>query len=201
MILKAQDCASQIVDDTRSWLERAVIGLNLCPFAKAVHIKGQVHYAVSLALEPSEVLSDLANELATLVAMSAEVRDTTLLILPNTLDEFLDFNSFLVRANALLRRVSLETVVQIAPFHPHFQFADADESDLANFTNRSPYPMLHLLREASVSRALAAFPQAEAIYKKNIQTLTVLGVQGWAGLDVGAHENAEKKPHDGQIVT
>ena len=178
---------SQAIDDTRRWLERAVIGLNLCPFAKVVHVKGQIHYAVSLAFEPADVLDGLAQELTTLVALDAEVRDTTLLILPNALGEFLNFNDFLFRANALLRKLRLDGTVQIAPFHPRFQFADAAQDDIANCTNRSPYPMLHLLREASVDRAVAAFPQADEIFEKNIQTMTELGAQGWAALDVGAH--------------
>ena len=178
---------SQAIDDTRRWLERAVIGLNLCPFAKVVHVKGQIHYAVSLAFEPADVLDGLAQELTTLVALDSEVRDTTLLILPNALGEFLDFNDFLFRANALLRKLRLDGTVQIAPFHPRFQFADAAQDDIANCTNRSPYPMLHLLREASVDRAVAAFPQADEIFEKNIQTMTKLGAQGWAALDVGAH--------------
>ena len=178
---------SQAIDDTRRWLERAVIGLNLCPFAKVVHVKGQIHYAVSLAFEPADVLDGLAQELTTLVALDSEVRDTTLLILPNALGEFLNFNDFLFRANALLRKLRLDGTVQIAPFHPRFQFADAAQDDIANCTNRSPYPMLHLLREASVDRAVAAFPQADEIFEKNIQTMTKLGAQGWAALDVGAH--------------
>ena len=185
-------CTSQIVDDTRGWLERAVIGLNLCPFAKAVYVKGQIHYAVCAAVELADVLGQLADELKTLVALDADLRDTTLLIMSNCLHEFLDFNDFLLRANALLRKLRLDGVVQIASFHPRFQFADAAQDDIANFSNRSPYPMLHLLREASVERAVAAFPQAEAIIEKNIQTLTALGAHGWAALDVGAHGSGDK---------
>ena len=185
-------CTSQIVDDTRGWLERAVIGLNLCPFAKAVYVKGQIHYAVCGAVEPADVLGQLAEELRALVALDADLRDTTLLIMSNCLHEFLDFNDFLLRANALLRKLRLDGIVQIASFHPRFQFADAAQDDIANFSNRSPYPMLHLLREASVERAVAAFPQAEAIFEKNIQTLTALGAQGWAALDVGARASGDR---------
>jgi uncharacterized protein len=180
------EMVNQIVQDTRRWLERAVIGLNLCPFAKAVHVKGQIHYAVSLAPEPADVLEELAEELKTLVALDADVRDTTLLILPNVLGEFLDFNDFLMRANAILRKLRLDGIVQIAPFHPRFQFADAAPDDIANCTNRSPYPMLHLLREAT-------FPNATAIFETNIRTLTQLGAQAWAALDVGAHAIADKQ--------
>jgi uncharacterized protein len=183
------ECA---IDDTRRWLERAVIGLNLCPFAKAVHAKGQIHYAVSRALEPADVLEELAEELKALVALDVEMRDTTLLILPSSFNEFLDFNDFLVRSNTVLRKLGLEGIIQIAPFHPQFQFADAHQDDITNCTNRSPYPMLHLLREASVDRAVAAFPQAEEIFEKNIHTLTQLGHEGWAALDVGPHCSAVK---------
>ena len=181
-----------VVQDTRRWLERAVIGLNLCPFARAVHVKGQIHYAVSLALEPADVLDVLASELKALVALDSEVRDTTLLILARGFEEFLAFNDFLARANAVLRQLSLQGIVQIAPFHPLFQFADAAQDDIANCTNRSPYPILHLLREASVDRAVAVFPEADEIFEKNIRTLTELGVQGWAALDVSAHPEAGK---------
>ncbi len=181
-----------VINDTQRWLQRAVIGLNLCPFAKAVHVKGQIHYAVSLAGEPADVLDQLAAELTALAALDAEVRDTTLLILPNGFHEFLDFNDFLVRSNAVLRKLGLQDNIQIAPFHPQFQFADAAVDDIANCTNRSPYPMLHLLREASVSRAVAAFPHAEDIFEKNIDALTQLGPEGWAALDVGPHCSAVK---------
>ena len=184
--------ASQVVEDTRRWLERAVIGLNLCPFAKAVHVKGQIHYAISLAFEPADVLAELADEAKALLLLDAEVRDTTLLILAQGFDEFLDFNALLARANAALRKLDLKGVVQIAPFHPRFQFADSSPDDIGNCTNRSPYPMLHLLREASVDRAVAAFPEAEAIFEKNIRTLTALGAQGWAALDVGVHAQTGK---------
>ena len=183
------ECA---INDTRRWLERAVIGLNLCPFAKAVHVKGQIHFAVSLADEPADVLEALVVELKALVALDAEVRDTTLLILVRGFDEFLDFNDFLARANVVLRKLSLQGIIQIAPFHPQFQFADAAQDDISNCTNRSPYPMLHLLREVSVDRAVAAFPQADEIFEKNIHTLTKLGAPGWVALDVGVHPEAGK---------
>ncbi len=183
---------SQAVDDTRRWLERAVIGLNLCPFAKAVHFKGQIHYAVCGHTEPADVLDELTRQLTELVVLDADVRDTTLMILPRGFDDFLNFNDFLARANSALRKLSLQGIVQIAPFHPQFQFADAAADDIANCTNRSPYPMLHLLRESSVDRAVAAFPQADEIFEKNILTLTELGAQGWAALDVGVHAQAGK---------
>ena len=181
------DDTRQWLDDTRLWLERAVIGLNLCPFAKAVHTKGQIHYAVSRATQPLALLDDLKNELNSLSAIDSSIRDTTLLVAPLCLHEFLDFNDFLALADGLLAGLGLEGIIQIASFHPQFQFAGTHADDITNFTNRAPYPTLHLLREASVDRAVAAFPQAEDIFEKNIQTLTGLGMAGWAALDVGPH--------------
>lgn len=181
------DAPQQVIEDTVRWLERAVIGLNLCPFAKAVHVKNQIHYAVCPGDAPQDALMALRAELTGLMALDAAVRDTTLLILPMCLAEFLEFNAFMKQANRVLRDLGLDGTVQIASFHPDFQFAATLADDLTNATNRSPYPMLHLLREASVARAVAAYPQAELIFEKNMQTLTALGTQGWAalGLDAG----------------
>lgn len=168
--------------DMRAWLERAVIGLNLCPFAKAVYVRGQIHYAVSHSQAPAALAQELAHELRTLVALEADVRDTTLLMAPNCLNEFLEFNEFLARADRILVDLELDGVIQIAGFHPDFQFANTALDDIGNYTNRAPYPTLHLLRETSVDRAVAAFPQAASIFERNIQTLGKLGHAGWAGL-------------------
>lgn len=174
-----------VIDDTRIWLERAVIGLNLCPFAKSVHVKGQVHYAVSAARNAAQLQADLVLELKALVAEDASVRDTTLLVAPDCLADFLDFNDFLEDADQALADLELDGVLQIAALHPLFQFAGTDVDDITNFTNRSPYPTLHLLREESVDRAVAAFPEAESIFEKNIQTMEELALEGWAKLGVG----------------
>ncbi len=178
--------------DTRNWLERAVIGLNLCPFAKSVHVKGQVHYAVSEARYADELLADLVTELKALAASDAATRDTTLLIAPYCLDDFLDFNDFLGQADKALARLGLDGVLQIASLHPRYQFAGTEEDDVTNFTNRSPYPTLHLLREISIDRAVAAFPNAEAIFEVNMATMERLGAAGWAELKVGASASTEK---------
>lgn len=177
--------ARVVVEDTRAWLERAVIGLNLCPFAKSVHVKGQVHHAVSEAADADQLLGDLAGELRALVALPAEVRDTTLLMVPCMLQDFLDFNDFLGRADALLVELGLDGEIQIASFHPDYQFAGTSADDVTNCTNRAPYPTLHLLREESIDRAVQAFPDAEEIFGRNMLTLQALGMQGWAALDVG----------------
>ena len=172
--------------DTRAWLERAVIGLNLCPFAKAVHVKGQVHFSVSAARNITELLEDLRRELADLQAADPTARDTTLLIVPDMLHDFLDFNDFMGNAQDLLAQLDLEGEIQIADFHPRYQFAGTLEDDITNFTNRSPYPTLHLLREASIDRAVEVFPDPEAIIEANMKTLQQLGPDGWAALDVGS---------------
>jgi hypothetical protein len=171
--------------DTRRWLERAVIGLNLCPFAKAVHVKGQIHYAVHESDAQAGLMDALLAEAHDLAALDAAVRDTTLLIAPNTLADFLDFNDFTAHAERRLARAGFDGVFQLASFHPQFQFAGTEAGDIGNATNRAPYPTLHLLREESVDRAVDAFPEAEAIYEHNIDTLEALGPEGWAALDVG----------------
>ncbi|SDP59500.1 hypothetical protein SAMN05216303_105251 [Rhodoferax sp. OV413] len=174
-----------VLNDMRRWLERAVIGLNLCPFAKAVHTKGQIHYAVSQATDTEALRQDLVYELKELLAQDPSARDTTLLIAPQVLADFLDYNDFLDVADRLLRKMKLDGVVQIASFHPQFQFGGTDADDITNYTNRAPYPCLHLLREASIDRAVAAFPEAEAIFERNMQTLETLGQGGWDALGVG----------------
>lgn len=173
------------INDTVRWLERAVIGLNLCPFAKGVHVKGLIHYAVACTDDLEEVLELLCTELSALMDSPAEVRDTTLLILPHCLHDFLDFNDFLGRAEALLEGMNLDGTLQIASFHPQYQFAGTDADDVTNCTNRSPYPTLHLLREESIDRAVEVFPQPETIFERNIEVLHSLGMQGWQALDVG----------------
>lgn len=177
--------AIQAEADMRRWLERAVIGLNLCPFAKAVHAKAQIRYAVYLPGDDAALIDMLLAEADELAALDASVRDTTLLIAPNTLADFLDFNDFTARAERRLARAGFDGVFQLASFHPRFQFAGTDAEDIGNATNRAPYPTLHLLREDSVSRAVEAFPEAEAIFERNIETLEALGPDGWAALDVG----------------
>ncbi len=182
------------IADTRVWLERAVIGLNLCPFAKSVHVKGQIHYAVSHAQTAKELLKDLVVELKALVATDATTRDTTLLIAPDCLANFLDFNDFLAEADQALEDLDLDGVLQIASLHPQFQFAGTHVDDITNFTNRSPYPTLHLLREDSIDRAVASFPEPDAIFEKNMATLTQLGLSGWAALNVARSPDNAARP-------
>lgn len=172
----------QVIEDTRRWLDRAVIGLNLCPFAKAVHKKGQVRYVVSEATQPLQLHADLVRELELLRDTDAEVVDTTLLIHPYILDDFLDYNEFLEVADDTVTDLDLEGEIQVASFHPAFQFEGTAADDITNYTNRSPYPTLHLLREASIDRAVAAFPDASKIFEANIETLDKLGHEGWQKL-------------------
>lgn len=178
--------ADQAIADTRRWVDRAVIGLQLCPFAKAVQVRGQVHYAVHAGDDLDRLAARLLAEAEALRALPADVRDTTLLIVPDALHVFYDFHDFSGRCERLMRRAGHEGELQLASFHPRFQFAGTDEDDIGNFTNRSPHPVLHLLREASIDRAVDAFPDAADIFERNIDTLEALGEGGWAALDVGA---------------
>ena len=170
------------IEQTRHWLEQAVIGLNLCPFAKAVHTKGQIRWVESTATDVQALMADLVHELQLLAAADPEAIDTTLLVHPQVLGDFLDYNDFLDLADAALEELGLDGVLQIASFHPHYQFEGTAPGDVENLSNRSPHPTLHLLREDSVERAVAAFPEAESIYEKNIETLQALGAAGWAKL-------------------
>jgi hypothetical protein len=173
-----------IIAATTTWLERAVIGLNLCPFAKAVHVKKQIRYVVCRAEAPHALLDTLVRELQFLAEADPAVTDTTLLIHPFVFEDFLEYNDFLDVFDSAIADLGLEGELQIASLHPRYQFANTDTDDITNYTNRSPYPMLHLLREESVDRAVAAFPEAEKIFEKNIQTMRDLGKQGWEKLGV-----------------
>ena len=170
------------ITDTQTWLTRAVIGLQLCPFAKAVHLKNQIRYVVSHATEPQALLETLVEELQHLTQTDQQVVETTLLIHPDVLTDFLDYNDFLDVADATLLELNLDGVLQIASFHPQYQFAGTEPSAIENHTNRSPYPMLHLLREASIEAAMQNFDGADAIVDRNINTLQQLGLEGWRKL-------------------
>ncbi len=174
--------ADAVVADTRRWLERAVIGLELCPFAKGVLARDQVRFVVSRATDAQGLAADLAAELQHLAAADPEVLDTTLLLHPQVLQDFDDYNDFLDVADAVLLELGLEGELQVASFHPDYRFADAEPDDVANCSNRAPWPTLHLLREASIERAVAAFPDAASIYERNIDTLRRLGWAGWQAL-------------------
>ena len=171
-----------IVAATRKWLERAVIGLNLCPFAKAVHVKRQIRYAVTATPTADGLLAELDHELLTLAQASADTLDTTLLVHPAVMTDFIDHHLFLREAEGLLHSRGYDGVLQLASFHPAYEFAGSAPDDLANCTHRSPYPTLHLLRESSIDRAVAAFPDASAIYERNIETMRRLGYEGWRRL-------------------
>ena len=173
---------AEVVARTQAWVDQVVIGLNLCPFAKAVVAKRQVRYVVCMDSDPEQVLKLLQTELQHLVDTDPEVLDTTLLIAPNVLPDFLAFNEFLFDCDSVLQSMGLEGVLQIADFHPRYQFAGTEPDDMGNFTNRSPYPTLHLLREDSIDKAVAAFPDASQIYERNVKVLEALGKEGWEAL-------------------
>jgi hypothetical protein len=168
--------------DVRRWLERAVIGLNLCPFAKAVYLKNQVRIVISDASTERALLEQLGEEMALLRGTPADQVDTTLLVHPQVLQDFLDYNDFLDQAEALVELLELDGLLQVASFHPQYQFANTEPDDAENLTNRAPYPILHLLREDSVDRAVAAYPEPDAIIERNIATVRELGIDGWNAL-------------------
>ena len=171
-----------VLTQTRHWLEQAVIGLNLCPFAKAVYVKNQVRLVVSHARHADDLLEELDRELDLLIATPAEEIDTTLLIHATLFGDFLDFNDFLEIAERVVDEHGLEGVVQLASFHPKFQFDGTEPDDISNYTNRAPFAMLHLLREDSVEKAVEAFPDPDVIFERNIATLEKLGIEGWCAL-------------------
>ena len=182
---------TKVIAETRAWVDRAVIGLNLCPFAKAVQVKQQVRYLCSEAREPEALLEQLCAELHHLAEVDPAVTDTTLLIHPQVLTDFLDFNDFLEVVDTAVEELGYGGVLQVASFHPDFQFADTRFDDVTNATNRAPYPTLHLLREDSIDRAVTAFPEAERIYEANMATLEKLGSKGWAALRAQCRKDAD----------
>jgi uncharacterized protein len=172
----------QIATETRAWLEKAVIGLNLCPFAKSVHVNKRLRYVVSRATTPEDLLKELAKELLLLRRSDPDELETTLVIHPGVLQDFLDFNDFIGAADALVEDLELDGELQIASFHPKYQFEGTGSDDISNYSNRSPYPTLHLLRESSIERAVETMADTDAIYEANMTTLEKLGLEGWKAL-------------------
>jgi hypothetical protein len=192
-LLPATD-PERILRETRAWVDRAVIGLNLCPFAKAVQAKGQVRYVFSDARDDQSLLDTLCSEMHYLAEADPARLDTTLIVHPGVLADFADYNDFVDAADAAVEELGYAGVLQVATFHPQYQFAGTDPDDVTNATNRSPYPCLHLLRENSVERAVAAFPDPEAIFDNNMRTLEALGEQGWAALQAECRRDAQQPP-------
>ena len=179
-----------VIEDTQKWLLQAVVCLNLCPFAKAVVVKDMLRYRVCASAEPADVLAMLREELQHLAEADPEKLDTTLLIAPKALPDFLDFNDFLADCDEVLMDLELDGVLQVADFHPRYQFGGIDADDISNHTNRTPYPTLHLLREASIDKAVEAYPDASRIFERNIEVLNKLGRAGWHALGIQSRLNA-----------
>ena len=163
----------KIIKAVQLWVERLVVGLNLCPFAKRELIKNRVRFSVSPATSEQQLLEDLQIELQKL--SSDDDIETTLLIHPDVLQDFYTYNQFLDLADALLEQLQLDGVYQIASFHPDYQFGGTEIDDVENYTNRAPYPMLHLIREQSLERAIASYPHVEEIPQRNIELLESMG--------------------------
>ena len=178
----ADEEGRRVVAATRDWLEKAVIGLGLCPFAERVYLRRQIRYHVSQETSTSGLLRELEAELRHLHGADPAACETTLLIHPHVLGDFADYNQFLDEADATVRALGLEGALQVASFHPAYRFAGTGADDIENYSNRSPYPMLHLLREASVTRAVESFPGVGEIAARNAATLSALGHSGWRRL-------------------
>ena len=163
-------------------MEKAVIGLGLCPFAEGVYRAGGVRFQVSEQRSAAGLLEELRSELNLLHASDPRVFETTLLIHPWVLTDFIEFNDFLQLCDTTVADLDLEGEIQVASFHPQYQFAGTQPDDIENHTNRSPFPTLHLLREASVERALEAVSDPDSIYRNNIRRLRELGYAGWQAL-------------------
>lgn len=176
----------QVRADTQAWLEKAVIGLNLCPFAKSVHVNQRLRYVVSEATTPEDLLRELSREMLLLRRTDPDEVETTLVVHPQVLQDFLDFNDFLGAADALLEDLELDGELQVASFHPQYQFEGTEPNDITNYSNRSPYPTLHLLRESSIDRAVEAMPDTDAIFENNQATLERLGIEGWKKMGLKA---------------
>jgi hypothetical protein len=181
-VTAAHDSVEQVIAATERWLEKAVIGLGLCPFAERAHRRKQIRYRVSAQDSTVGLLGELGEELLHLHATDPRLCETSLLIHPWVLGDFDDYNQFLDEADATVLALGMSGELQIASFHPHYRFAGAAPDDIDNYTNRSPYPMLHLLREASVTRAVAEFPDTTEIGARNAATLRALGLAGWRAL-------------------
>ena len=182
---------ADVAAETLAWVTRAVVGLNLCPFAKAPLVKGQIRCVVSEAGDAQSLLAVLRDELEMLAEAKPEKIETTLIVHPRVLVDFAEFNDFLDEADRLLDAMDLTGIIQVASFHPRYQFAGTEDDDMGNATNRSPYPSLHLLREESVERAVDAFPDADQIFEANIRTLEALGAAGWTALQEQCRRDAQ----------
>jgi len=176
--------SDDVVAAMRVWLEKAVIGLNLCPFAKSVYVRDQVRFVVSEARHLDAFLEQLDDELDLLAKTDPEKIDTTLLIHPTLFSDFLDFNEVVGVAEEAVLENDLDGVLQVASFHPRFQFEGTAPDDIGNYTNRAPFPTLHLIREDSLAKAIAGYPDPDNIYQRNIETLEKLGIEGWKALGI-----------------
>jgi hypothetical protein len=180
--LAIAESAEQVIAKTRGWIEKAVIGLRLCPFAATPYLRGQVRYRVSEQTTTPGLARELAEELTYLAAADPLECETSLLIHPHVLRDFLGYNQFLDHADATVASLGLTGELQIASFHPAYQFAGSAPDDIENYSNRSPYPMLHVLRESSVQRAAATFADVHEIGNRNMAVLRKLGHAGWREL-------------------
>lgn len=173
---------ARVLRRTQAWIEHVVLGLSLCPYAKQPWQQDRVRLQLTQARDADALLARLADELRFLADADPAEVETTLLIAPHMLASFEDFLDFMDLAEACVEALDLEGEIQVASFHPDFQFGDAPADDAAHATNRSPYPTLHLIREASIEAAVAAHPDPDRIWQRNLEVMRQLGPDGWDAL-------------------
>ncbi len=159
------------IDAVKHWLDEIVIGLNFCPFAAKPRRNKQIRYICSQATSSEDLLIDLQEELTLLDQTPATEIETTLLIISKMLADFSDYNQFLDLVDELLVQCEWEGIFQVASFHPDYSFADTEPDSVDNLTNRSPFPVLHIIREDSIEKVIKNITSADEIYKQNIQTI------------------------------
>lgn len=182
---------SGFIRAVKHWVDTAVVGLNLCPFAKRELVRNRVRFVSSKATTEAELLADIEGELE-LLSRNDDI-ETTLLIHPEVLTDFYDYNQFLNYTDGLLEQLNLEGIFQIASFHPDYQFGGTEAEDVENYTNRSPYPMLHLIREKSLQEAIANYPDSDRIPDRNIKLLKSMGLHEMKALLQACYDAEEKK--------
>ncbi len=168
--------AQQALDETRCWVERVVVGLNLCPFAASPMKGGRIRYVACPASDPDGIYRALLQEMETLIGLPEPEAETSLFVVPEGLNDFDAYLDLFETAEAAVSEAGLEGILQLASFHPDYCFEGAGTDDPANYTNRSPHPMFHLIREEPLARALAQYPDPEGIPQRNVERLRALGL-------------------------
>ena len=168
----------EIIQTVKNWIANFIIQYNLCPFAKKPFVQNKISYIVYEGEDLEELATILQQTFTDLQTISRSSLETTIIILPNLLQNFNDYLAFLEVANRLIFALRLEGIIQIASFHPNYQFAGTNKEDVTNYTNRSPFPLIHLLREDSVTEAVTHYEDIEEIPERNMELMRQLRKDG-----------------------